>query len=110
MVTFLKRAFIKDDPVFGLLDLDVIREMVLWNKHSHDAFQNLQDTMMFSLMEMYYWGEEMYNEFRDQLKNACHKAHLNVRLPMYLEEHVLNADAGRGGLPYPIGWDGELEW
>lgn len=111
--TFLKRHFVSGDQVdvCGRLSLDTILEMVLWVRDGVDAERNFRQTLFFSLMELSYWGEEVYNRFLPAYQRACDKAQLRIgRLPSYYSQVVerVHRDDLRGGKPACADWMGNV--
>jgi len=85
--TYLKRGF-KVDARFPLvvhpcMDKITIQELTNWVRRDLDPEAALTDNLVEACKFAYHWGQEYFEQFREQVLRACHVRNVRVLLPTF---------------------------
>jgi len=90
---FLKRKFrvVGGSLVYGVLDEVSIRSMLMWIRDTGTYSGNLEQLKVnigVAGMEMYYYGRPRFEEWRNEIVNACRVYNVNCEVETYDYHHM----------------------
>ncbi|APG76894.1 hypothetical protein [Beihai sphaeromadae virus 1] len=110
-VEFLRRKFVlRGNTYYGLLDLDIIKESVLWYRGTFNVLDNLQDTVRNCFVELELYLPEDVVGIYSKILQGCYRFGISFEVTDHMISSLSSSNRTEAGFVSCLGsemsWDG----